>query len=79
MFDPQSLKIERRVEKAIEEEIIELKNYRADYLMAKTIMLTYMDDDLTKFFENYKTIKEMFDVINVRYSNNIATHMKLLP
>ncbi|CAN6440078.1 unnamed protein product [Victoria cruziana] len=56
----------------------ELKNYKVDDLMAKTIMLAYMDDDLIRFFEDYKTTKEMFEAIKAQYDVNTATHVQVL-
>ncbi|CAN6475958.1 unnamed protein product [Victoria cruziana] len=56
----------------------ELENYKVDDLMAKTIILAYMEDDLIRFFENYKTTKEMFEAIKARYDVNTAAHVQVL-
>lgn len=41
-------------------------------------MLTYMEDDLVRLFENYKLTKEKFEVIKTRYNVNTTTHMQVL-
>ncbi|CAN6472123.1 unnamed protein product [Victoria cruziana] len=61
-----------------DDQIKELDNYRVDDLMAKTIMLAYMEDDLIQFFEDYKTTKEMFEAIKARYDVNTAAHVQVL-
>lgn len=39
------------------EQIKELESYRVDELMAKNIMLMYMEDDMIRFSEDCKTTK----------------------
>lgn len=57
---------------------MDLKKFRVDDLMAKIIMLAYMKDDLIHFFQDYKTIKEMFEAIKATYDVNTATHVQVL-
>lgn len=64
--------------KPTDEQTKELENYGIDEFMAKTIMLTYIEDVMIRFFENYKTMKEMFEANKVRYDVNTTTHMQLL-
>ncbi|KAF3782088.1 hypothetical protein EJ110_NYTH20377 [Nymphaea thermarum] len=50
----------------------------SDDLMAKTIMLAFMEDDLIRVFEDCPTAKEMFDVIASKYNTMTAMHIQLL-
>lgn len=54
------------LEKSTEDQIKELENYKVDKLMDKTIILTYIEEYLIRFFEDYKTTKKMFVVIKAR-------------
>lgn len=41
-------------EKQIEKQVKELENYMIDDLIDRTIILAYMEDDLNRFFKDYK-------------------------
>lgn len=62
--------------KSIEEQVKELKNCKVNDLMAKSNMLAYMEDDVIRFFINYKTTMKMFDAIKAKFDVNIVTHIK---
>lgn len=62
------------LEKPTDEQIKELESYKVDDLMAKIIMMAYMEDDLIGLFEDYKTMKKRFDDIKARRDvNTIAS------
>lgn len=49
-----------------------------DNLIAKTIMIAYMKDDLVKVFEDYQTIRKVFEIVSVKYDAKIAAHIEVL-
>ncbi|MFV0960691.1 hypothetical protein QML37_30130, partial [Klebsiella pneumoniae] len=49
-----------------------------DDLMAQTIMLAYMEDDLIRVFEDHKTTKTMFEAISQKYDSTSRIHVQLL-
>ncbi|KAF3787594.1 Transposon TX1 uncharacterized protein [Nymphaea thermarum] len=54
------------------------ESFSSDDLMAKTIMLAFMKDDLIRVFEDCPTAKEMFDAIASKYNTMTAMHIQLL-
>ncbi|KAF3783885.1 hypothetical protein EJ110_NYTH31501 [Nymphaea thermarum] len=65
-------------DKPIVEEMRADEAFETDYLMAKTIMLVFMEDDLIKVFEDCSTAKEMFDTISSKYNTITMMHVQLL-
>lgn len=45
--------------------------------MTKTIFLIFMNNDLIKVFEEYKTIREMMSVLKQKYNMPFKTHIQL--
>ncbi|KAF3786515.1 hypothetical protein EJ110_NYTH11733 [Nymphaea thermarum] len=65
-------------DKPTDEEKSAYDSFTSDDLMAKTIMLTFMEDDQIRVFEDCPTAKEMFDVIASKYNTMTAMHIQLL-
>ncbi|CAN6454213.1 unnamed protein product [Victoria cruziana] len=49
-----------------------------DDLIAKTIMIAYMEDNLAKVFEDHKTAKDVFEAVSSKYDSKTATHVQVL-
>lgn len=60
-----------------EEPIKELKNYRVDDMMTIIIILTYKEDGIIRFFEDYKITNEVFKAIKARYNANTTAHIQV--
>ncbi|XP_031493236.1 uncharacterized protein LOC116259513 [Nymphaea colorata] len=65
-------------DKPTDEEKKEYEAFENDDLMARTIMLTFMEDDLIRVFEDCPTAKDMLDSISSKFNTTTTMHVQLL-
>ncbi|KAF3789698.1 hypothetical protein EJ110_NYTH05244 [Nymphaea thermarum] len=65
-------------DKPTDKEMRAYEAFKNDDLMAKTIMLIFMEDELIRIFEDCPTAKKMFDTISSRYTTTTTMHVCLL-
>lgn len=52
-----------------------ISTFNNDDLITKTILITYIEDELIKVFEDHKTSRNVFEVVSLKYATMIATHI----
>lgn len=54
-----------------------MTSFNDNNLIVKIIMIAYMNVNLTKVFEDYQTVREVFGIVSVNYDTKNVTHIQI--